>query len=363
MNPKRLFIAVVCLLLLPTVSHAQALPEYMTIRRSPIMQEVQKNASKVSIRSKWNGLGGNGIILGLLHDKDFLNELGVSDEQYKRVQETAKEIQNPQKNPEIKKIYEEIESIQALHGPILKNADEETKKKFLKLHEKGAELTMRSGSDALTPFNIANVLEVTLTPEQKQKMKEVQLVASLSDVSIFPSKMFEVLDLTDAQKQEMENIKKKLETEFEKPLEDLASRNLIIMNRVFDESKKKEQGQFELSVEMLGEATYKQITEDIRKIFDETESYGKQFATQFKMKMFDVLTNEQWARLQNLIDNPSGLVKTMQKKLREWRGDNNEAWQPGPNSWKPGDAIPEEYRKKRETEKTFPQAESTEPPS
>jgi Ni/Co efflux regulator RcnB len=74
--------------------------------------------------------------------------------------------------------------------------------------------------------------------------------------------------------------------------------------------------------------------------------------------MFDVLTDEQWRRLQNMIDNPTGLVKMLLVKTKGWQ-EKKEAWTPGPNSWRPGDPIPEQYRQQRnERQGRFPRSES-----
>jgi len=77
-----------------------------------------------------------------------------------------------------------------------------------------------------------------------------------------------------------------------------------------------------------------------------------------------VLTDEQWKRLQELIDHPSELAKIVLKKLKEDRGESEEGknpgggWQPGPGSWRPGDAIPEAYRQERNTRGNFPRTEN-----
>jgi Ni/Co efflux regulator RcnB len=54
-----------------------------------------------------------------------------------------------------------------------------------------------------------------------------------------------------------------------------------------------------------------------------------------------------------MIDNPSGLVKIMLDKVKAWRG-KKEVWTPGPNSWQPGDPIPEGYRQERQMKRNFP---------
>jgi Ni/Co efflux regulator RcnB len=103
---------------------------------------------------------------------------------------------------------------------------------------------------------------------------------------------------------------------------------------------------------------------EYKKIYEESQSQGKAFATKFKIMMFNVLTDAQWARLQKLIDDPPEHAKIFRKKLKEQRGEAEKAvgWQPGPNSWKPGDPIPERYRQEREERITrqrglFPRSE------
>ena len=249
---------------------------YREMQKSPVRQELQKRIQKASILSRWNGLGGNGIILRLLREPDFRAELGVSEEQYERIQEMAKDMRDPQKNPELKKIYEEIEAIETANGDTLQDADEATKQRFFDLQDKMYGLTITTGSDGLNVFTIANALEATLTQEQKQKIKEVQLAASLSENSIFSPNRFEALGLTDAQRQEMEKIKEKLESEFGKPLEDLVNRAQILQNKLLDECEKK--GWQGINFDVLDAETRKEIMEGLDEISNETQSHGEQFS-------------------------------------------------------------------------------------
>jgi len=75
--------------------------------------------------------------------------------------------------------------------------------------------------------------------------------------------------------------------------------------------------------------------------------------------MFDVLTDEQWMRLQGLIDNPPECAKTILNRARERRGEREQSgvWQPGPGFWRPGDPIPAQYRQERNTRSRFPRSE------
>ncbi|MCL2004702.1 MAG: hypothetical protein FWG73_00930 [Planctomycetaceae bacterium] len=82
-------------------------------------------------------------------------------------------------------------------------------------------------------------------------------------------------------------------------------------------------------------------------------------AMQFKVKMFDVLTDEQWERMQDLVDHPPEYINVFLKKVQENREKNarDASWQPGVDSWRPGDAIPEGYRWERNTRGGFPRGQ------
>ena len=197
---------------------------------------------------------------------------------------------------------------------------------------------------------VADILDEILTPQQLQKIKESQLV-SMGELPLIPTSIFEALDLTDTQRQEMEKIKKELESKFEAVLDEFE--NSIMMSQG---TAKKDVERYKL---------YKKKQEELM-------SKGKEFSTNFKMQMFDVLSDEQWKRLQRLIDNPPEHAKIFRAKLKEQNGESEavaiekpetaekEVWQPGPNSWKPGDAIPEAYRQQRNERGKFPRVEMKE---
>ena len=354
MNPKRLFIAVLCLLLCAVIGHAQEaeqpeLPDWSQIRHLPVMQHVEKVEMQAAFRTLWSGQGTNGLIRDFLRFPEVRTAWGVSDEQYQQLENSIAE------NPVMLKQGEDVDAIVKSGVLFTEKPDEKTLKEVQNFFE---ELV-------LTRVNAhTEIIDKGLAPEQKQVILE-SMLANMADIPIPSPGMFEVLDLTDDQKRQMEKIKKELEPEFEKTLENYVNGRKTLMNKVDDalEKEGKTNSDLETTMEM-----WKQLAEKdpaFKKINDEIHSQGKAFVTRFKIKMFDVLTDEQWKKLQKLIDDPPEHAKILGKKLRELTGANekDEAWQPGPNSWKPGDAIPEEYRKKRETEKPFPQAESTEPQS
>jgi Ni/Co efflux regulator RcnB len=98
---------------------------------------------------------------------------------------------------------------------------------------------------------------------------------------------------------------------------------------------------------------------------NEARESGKGLADKLKVEMFDVLTDEQWNRMLNLIDNPPEHAKKIIAQMREKSEQESayastEAWQPGPNSWKPGDPIPEGYRQQRQERGRFPRVNQSE---
>ena len=363
MRAKLFLFTVSCLFLFSFTAHAQQAPQqfdFMKMRQSPLMQQSMKIGMKSAFRSFWDGRGGNLMAVGLFADPDIRTAFGVSDEQYQQIQQGQTNIGvQLQRDPRFQEIMKEMQAMQNPNDPLMQNADAETVGKFADIQGRMASLAMAVMSDA-----VGNVL----TPEQNQKMMEAQL-ASMGEMPIISPGMFEALNLTDAQRQHMERIKQELEPEFEKNLEMLANATIAMMNKTFEELEK--QG-FEMSGSNAEEIQQKTkelqdkalaITKELQKdpefkrIQDELQNSGKAFSQKFRLKMFDVLTDEQWARLQLLIDNPPAYAKAFLQKMKEQSGQAKQAgggWQPGPHSWQPGDPIPEAYRQERNTPGNFP---------
>ena len=236
-------------------------------------------------------------------------------------------------------------------------------------------ITISSEEENLAMTNaMTGALNNVLTPEQQRIIREAQL-ANMGDMSIISPSMFEALDLTDAQREEMAKIKENLKWEFEEHLNNIVDCEMILSTKMTNELHRLMGKEIVGDVnEALNEA--KRLTPTILKSMEkdpefnqkqmEMMSKGKEFSTNFKQQMFDVLSDEQWKRLQRLIDNPPEHAKIFRKKLKEQNGESEavatekpekEVWQPGPNSWKPGDAIPEKYRIERNERGKFPRVE------
>jgi Ni/Co efflux regulator RcnB len=359
MNLK-LLVTVLCLFLFAFVGQAQQVDpgfaESLKIQRTPFGQLEVKNRMKMEIRADWNGRRAIGEIHGAIHDPEFRAKLNISDEQFRQIEETFLGS-NPYLSPEVQAIFKERNASYPADEQALQNLDEATVKKYLDFQEKVFALTDPN-------LEIAKVIEKSLTPEQNKKINEVRL-ASMLEMSAFSPKMFEALDLTNAQKRQMETIRKELEAEFEEMLDELANVRLIehnlwndMLEKQMDPSIKYGTIEFTLKSSEIGNKWRKENPE-IEKTMEKIRAQGKLYAEQYKTRMFNVLTDEQWVRLQKLIDDPPEHAKAFLGKLKEQK----KVWMPGPNSWRPGDPIPEQYRQQREEQRTrqrpgFPRTES-----
>ena len=340
MKARLLIVTVLYLLLFWVTGLAQE--KNLVTRPSPHEQQLVKMGMKNSIRSEWNGsLSGP---MQWLSRPEFREGWNISDEQYRQIEDVIRGERGRElymQNPEIIKIHEE-ENI-CIRSLLMENADEET------MMAKSLEFSERRNVVGVKLRNEA--VENLLTAEQKRKIQEFQL-ATMEKMSFVSSGMFEALDLTENQKQEMEKIKKELEPEFERILENFVNGQQVSSNKIFDEREK--QGDYDKDTTTIHE---KLLAEDpeYKRIHEERQFQGKLFAIQLKIKMFDVLTDEQWDRLQELIDNPPEYYKAFLQRVQKPSGESEttKPWQPGPDSWKPGDGIPEQYRQER-NERRFP---------
>ena len=359
MKTKRLLLSLSSLLLFAGIGYtqqeAQPRVDFAQRMQSPMAQQAMKTQLKSAFRVFWDGRTSV-TAFGLLRDPDIRAAWDVSDEQHQQIEERMAHIGDYlQNNPaylELEKVGTELlES----GNSFTENLDEETMRKVAELQVK---------MSALTTNYIADTVDNVLTPEQKQTMQESYL-ASMGEVPIISSGMFEALNLTDAQKQQMERIKKEFEPVFEKYLDDFADNQIFLTKKMFDELAK--QGDNREDIQERMQAITKRLMEgdpEYKKVYDEIQSKGKVFATQLKTKMFDVLDDGQWKRLQELINNPPEHTKVLLKIMKEQSGESEEGknpgggWQPGPGSWRPGVAIPEAYRQERNTRRNFPRQEN-----
>jgi len=358
MNHKQLFITVSCLVLFAASGMAQqpAEPtqdELLQMQMEALGEQLdagmERAIVKAGIRAIWNGRGANWMVFaGAMSEPEIATAWGISEEQIQQVKELLDATMEPMEDPT------DAISLCLLEAMGLTEEeadgwvpDAETigwlQDNLLGIMEETMD-TMFSMMDTV----IADIFDEFLTPEQLRTFQEAQL-ANIGELPFFSPSIFEALDLTDVQREQMEQIKQELQPEFEATLDSWVDGFMELFNKEFSEFKEEE-------------------------IYEKLLSRGKAFATQFKIAMFDVLTDEQWFRLQELIDNPPEHALAFRKVLRELFGVSDEeseseesaaagteeasdVWIPGPNSWRPGDAIPETYRIERNTRRQFPRGE------
>ena len=329
--------------------------DFIQAQRSYMTQIPMKNNWKTGIRWYWNGQGADLMAFTVMRDPDLRAAWNLSDEQYQQLKDCEDNIDNARQNdPEYLQFRKEVQAMINPDDPFPLHADEETKNRWLEIEERGTAWMNNYYSETIRSI---------LTPEQRQKLQET-LLANMEDVPIVSPYLFEALGLTDDQKQEMEEIKSELESDFEMFLEDFVNDQLFLVNRVYDELEKLGVKDVDGMMKALP-AARKILADDpdFKKVLNEAETKSKQFATQFKTRMFDVLNDEQWTRLQKLIADPPEHVRAFRNKFQKRKEGEDESnkskeWQPGPGSWRPGDPIPEQYRQERNEGRRFPRTEN-----
>jgi len=328
------------------------------------------------LRSFWDGRGAIISNEALLRDRDFRDALGVSDGDYQRLQESVRNaVGRISDLPEFREATQDhVEAFQALTGYpypyanmlyIRRDGDEEA---FNRVEEAGQRLESiwQEFSLGASQRHVA-AFEDALSPELKQKIQEAWL-AAMGETAMFSPRVFEVLYLTDAQREQMERIKEELEPELERHLEIYGNNAAMILERV--NAALREPG-VQRSIADVGLNTFMRALQDEpehRKLLDESYASSKAFAELFRARMVEILTDGQRWRLQGLIDNPPPYARLLIQRLRreQWgqheegesestaAGAGRDIWIPGAGAWRPGDPIPEVYREESDLRRGFP---------
>jgi len=350
MKTKLLLIAVKCLLLGLTVSvFAQS---NMDATRQEAIREARRQSNDAD--SKWTAMqsfrDGNNLIIGvpaLLSRRDIREGIGISEEQHRKIEEAAQYMFTTfrAEDPDYRSLRREWNDCDL--------TTEEGRKRHSDL-----QIEMR----AMITEKEVNLIKEHLTPAQIRKIQEFHI--STMSVGTFASlNIFEALDISDEQKKQIDEIRKEMEPEIEQFFDKLVaidSRMNLELGKLTDEMQTMD--------ETDREARQRFINDGSRRLFEESLpernelwEINKELANNLKVRMFDVLTDEQWARLLNLIDNPPDYVKRWISQLREAMERDNAStggWIPGPGSWRPGDAIPGAYRIERNERGRFPRGEN-----
>ena len=345
-------------------------------------QQAKKDSIKSSMRLNWNSRTSNLLTMSVLNNPDVRAAFGVSDEQYEQILDAQHPLKEPvmsrmQSSPEVQKVEETMKAIvdkapnppptTGGYVPQMLGLDGESLKKLLDLQKVRNSLVRIASAEACNGI---------LTPEQERKINE-SLLVSMEALEIgrplVSPRMFEALDLTDAQKQQIKTLEQEFESEIKEYIENLSDARIQLGDKIAAALQKQE-GE---TLQEKAEAANKNLDVDpeLKEILDKIQSTQKAFATQFMAEMGNrnILTGEQWARLQTLFDDPPEYTKVFGRVLRgehltkknessesgesssssgqkgndKREESNSGGWQPGPDSWRPGDAIPEQFRQER----------------
>jgi Ni/Co efflux regulator RcnB len=373
MKTKQMSLTLLCLLLFAAMGNSQL------VAQSQSDSERHQNI----LRSFWDGRGASISTEALLLDPEFRAVLSVSAERYQEIQAIVRNaVGRVSDDPEYRKLTQEIEEANRVVlglGPfdvmpptpaILRhNLNEKQLEALNRSRELGERrgLMQREFTLGASQRHIA-AFEEALTPEIKEKIQEAWL-AAMGETAMFSPSVFEVLNLTDSQRQQMERIKEELEPALEKHLAIYGNNAAMILKRV--NTALREPG-VQRSIADVGLNTFMRALQDEpehKKLLDESYASSKAFAELFRTRMLDILTDEQRRRLQELTDNPPPHARLLIQRLRreQWgqheEGDSERAaagvrdiWIPGAGSWRPGDPVPGVYRRDGDTRESFPRS-------
>jgi hypothetical protein len=337
------------------------------MRSSPAIQQSLKHRINQELIAHWNDNASIVQSMNILGNDDLRVGLGISEEQRQEIQDAMRHISTLSfvdgrmvaNDPDIQLIWDEKSK---LGDPYAENTSEETRMAIFDLQWIYSETVMRKRED---------IINENLTPDQLQRVKEFQ-ISAMSEIALVSPGMFEALHLSDEQKGQLGEIKQELDTDFQKLMDRRGYVRSILSEKLTEEFNKSRDV---LAGIVPNTEEWNRLTKDIGKnvreanpeLFREMLEAEKSivvFSDALKVGMFDVLTDEQWARMTDLIDNPPDYVRRWLTQVREANAVaerdflSGDGWVPGPNSWQPGDPIPEAYRIERNTRlRQFPRGE------
>ena len=238
--------------------------------------------------------------------------------------------------------------------PYFYNASEEQKQAYL---------AAATAHYALYDQVINEEIQDILTPEQMEKVQllKMQLLPEMGLPSVA---MFEPLGLSDEQKKEMEAIRQEMLSEFDQLVDEAMSNrreyfkgmleNVTEMNKAAPLTSMDDLGK---AMRQGGEKMFKkmQTDKDWQQRLQENAKKGQNFATRFRDRLMNVLTDEQLDKMQKIMDDSPEFVKRILQAGKQQREavEKSGQYQPGPDSWRPGDGLPKDFKLERQ-EQRFP---------
>jgi Spy/CpxP family protein refolding chaperone/predicted peroxiredoxin len=285
-------------------------------------------------------------------------ELTLTDEQKQRLPFLYKENelgaewfqkmrQNP--TPEYTQAMNALDATVIKGDPWFERATEEQKNAF-------REASMSEGM--LLWNGLQNDVQETLTPEQMLKVRqlEMQLMPALGIP--FPS-MYEPLGLTDEQKKEMNKITDELKAEFDRLTMEQAAwkaEQIVALYKTFEGKTFTKREDFDKA---RNEAFRKRVpSEEQRKKANELHEQGTKLMSQLQTRLMNVLTDDQLMKMQKIMDDTPEFAKKLLVEFKKMREATKKSpdYVPGPDSWRPGDPLPAQFKEERQRSR-FPRSE------
>jgi hypothetical protein len=355
-----------CFAVLFTVTFAQEpsaeqqqrqIEEQLRRLQSPKSQLGWEADQLASTRSAWNGQG-TWMPLSIMLRAGGDAELGLTEEQkmrlaplYRGEEMGAEAGQRLRTNPtpEWIQAMEMLQAAELPDDPLFERATEE---------QQNAWREAQTDMISILVGVMQKDVEETLTPEQMLHVRKLEMQL-MSEMGIpFPS-MFDPLNLTDEQKQEMNLIADEMKAEFDRlTLEEallkgerLAATYGLLQGKSFasrDEFQKSRRDVLRQYVP----------SEAMRKKSKDLQEQGTKMTTLLKNRLMNVLTDEQLDKMQKIMDESPEYVKKIlaEFKARREAQQKSPDYIPGPDSWHPGDPLPVQFKEQRRV-RGFPRSE------
>ena len=330
--------------------------------QSPKRQLEDVSEKLAAFRAPWEGYGTVGT-LRLAMRLIGADELGLSEVQKERLPFTADGdgmkdapyqafYSKDNTSPELAQARKELISVLIPDDPLLERATEKQKDAILEADTK---------IELLFQKTLQAAIEETLTPEQMREVKKLE-IQLMPQVGIpFPT-MFEILDLTDEQKKEMDKIVSEIKPEYDRLIKEfimLEIEEMYSMRR--NELKGKTFDSLEELHKCFGEIHRRRVmaNPDGGKRGMEFMDRGTRLATLMQDRMMNVLTDEQLVKMQEILDATPMAVKKMLAtiKMMQTAAKLSPTYVPGPDSWRPCMPVPKQFMEERKARR-FPRSEN-----
>ena len=292
-------------------------------------------------RTSYNGTNAD-VLLGLTEEQ--MQQLAFTYDLNARIEWSRQKVQDM---PEYARAVPAARAATNIPDDYLfEHATEEQKNAFREATV--AEIKM------LSPVMHEEIINI-LTPEQLLQVRKWEM-QMMSEKGLPCPAMFEILDLTDDQKKEMNEIAVEMKVEFDSLVREAVA---VKFERESADYKLLEGKTFvsrQEFNEQLGEVWRKSVDGiEIHKSRS-LEGKGIELLTLLQNRLMNVLTDEQLDKMQQIIDETPEYLKRYLAARKAERETQRQApgYVPGPDSWRPGMPVPERFRQERRPGR-FPQ--------